>query len=143
VAIEQFGAKPSGRVVFGYGEGWHETEYNPATGELWRWASERSSLRVRSEPRPLVLRLTGETETFRRPSHVVIRAGERMLAAADVGSSFSVSVMLPQELFGSGESTITIETDQVYVPAETRFRRSADQRHLGLKILDCSIRPAS
>ena len=42
VAVEQFDAQPAGRVVFGFGDGWNEQEYNPATGALWRWTSERA-----------------------------------------------------------------------------------------------------
>ena len=143
IAIEQFDAKPVGSVIFGYSEGWHEQEYNPSTGRLWHWTSERASLRVRSERRALLLRFEGETETFRKPSHIVIRAGDEVLDEEDVGDTFSVAVGLPAALFERGETTISIETDQVYVPGERRFRRSNDRRHLGLKIYQCSIRPPS
>ena len=40
VALEQFDAQPTGNVLYGFGEGWHEHEYNPSTGELWRWTSD-------------------------------------------------------------------------------------------------------
>jgi hypothetical protein len=143
VAIEQFDAKPAGAVIFGYAEGWHEHEYDPATGRLWRWTSERALLRVRSGGRPLALRLEGETETFDTPSRVTIRAGEQVLGEISAGRTFSAVVPLPSELFERGESTITIQTDQTYVPAELRPGRSNDRRRLGLKVYDCSIREAS
>ena len=47
LAIEQFDAQSSGQLMFGFGEGWHELEYNPATGRMWRWMSERGAIRVR------------------------------------------------------------------------------------------------
>jgi hypothetical protein len=143
VAIEQFDAKPVGSVIFGYADGWHEHEYNPSTGQLWRWTSEHASLRVRSERRALLLRLEGETETFRKPSHVVIRAGDAVLDEEDVGRTFSMAVGLPADLFAGRENTITIDTDQIYIPGERPLRRSNDRRHLGLKIYRCSIRPSS
>ena len=37
VVVEQFDAQSASRVVFGFGDGWHEMEYNPATGRSWRW----------------------------------------------------------------------------------------------------------
>ncbi len=49
LAIEQFDAQPAGRVLYGFGEGWNEQEYNPATGVLWRWSSDKAALRVRAE----------------------------------------------------------------------------------------------
>ena len=43
IAIEQFDAQPTGQVVFGFGDGWNELEYNPSTGRLWRWTSDRAA----------------------------------------------------------------------------------------------------
>jgi hypothetical protein len=145
VSIEQFDAGAVGDVLFGYSDGWHEREYNPSTGQSWRWTSGRSSLRVRSRRQPLVLRLDGETETFDRPSRVVVRAGDRVIDDREVGRRFSVEVKLPPDLFEEGERIITIETDQTYVPAERRFklRPVNDRRRLGLKVYRCSIDPAS
>jgi hypothetical protein len=138
LAIEQFDAKPTGRIVFGFAEGWNEQEYNPQTGKHWRWTGERAALRIRSERRPLLLTLAGETETFSKPSHIVVRAGSQILDEEVVGDRFSLSAGIPAELLDGGETTITIETDQTYVPAERRLR-SRDRRHLGLKIYDCRI----
>jgi hypothetical protein len=141
VAIEQFDAQPPERVVFGYGEGWHEREYDGATGRLWRWMSERGSLRVRGTGQALVLTVDGVTEDFSRPSHVTIRAGDRILAQQDVGATFSIRAELPAALIGDRErldQIITIETDQVNIPAD-RKSGTADRRHLGLKVFDCRI----
>ena len=32
--------------MFGYGEGWQESEYNNRTGLTWRWTSDRADLRI-------------------------------------------------------------------------------------------------
>jgi hypothetical protein len=141
VAIEQFDAQVTGRVVFGFGDGWHEQEYNPTTGRLWRWTSERAALRVRAEGHSLSLHMDGELEAA-STSHVVVRAGDRIVADQDVGKTFSIAAAIPAEALGGAEGAITIETSHWYVPAE-RSRRSRDHRHLGLKIYSCLLAPAS
>ena len=75
-------------------------------------------------------------------SHVVIRAGDRIVAEQDVGKAFSIAAAIPAETLGGAEGAITIETSKWYVPAQ-RSRRSLDRRHLGLKIYNCQLTPAS
>jgi hypothetical protein len=141
VAIEQFDAQPAGQVVYGFGEGWNEQEYNPKTGEMWRWSSDRSAIRVRSAGRSVALSLKGEIEAA-STSHVVVRAANAVAAEFDVGRSFARIVIIPSALLPGPEDTITIETSAWYVPAERRWR-SRDRRRLGLKLFECSITPAS
>ena len=141
VAIEQFDAQSADRVVFGYGEGWYEMEYDGAT--VWRWMSERGSLRLRGTGQALVLSLDGVTENFSKPSRITIRIGDRIVAQQDVGKTFSLRVDLPPDVVGDREhpdQVITIETDQVYIPAELSSR-TEDRRHLGLKVLQCRLGP--
>jgi len=73
---------------------------------------------------------------------VIVKSGNRVLAEADAGRTFSISLPIPSDLLESGEATLTIETNQTYVPAEVR-RRSQDRRRLGLKIFECRITPPS
>jgi len=141
VAIEQFDAQSGGRVVFGFGDGWNEQEYNPTTGELWRWSTDRSAIRVRSEGHAVALTLRGVIEEATL-SHVVVRAGNSVAAAFDVGRAFSRTVLIPAALLPGPESTITIESSAWYVPAEKRWR-SSDRRRLGLKLFECTVTPAS
>lgn len=141
VAIEQFDAQPAGTVVFGFGDGWHEHEYTPSTGEQWRWTSDRATIRIRAEQKALSLRIRGESESEGKP-RVVIRAGERIIAEETVGRWFIVTATIPADAVAQDESTITIETDRSFVPADTRWR-SQDRRRLGLKIYECEITPAS
>jgi hypothetical protein len=53
-----------------------------------------------------------------------------------ISSDFSITVQLP-----AGAGPIVLETDQVYVPAERGWRRTADRRHLGLRIFKVELRP--
>jgi hypothetical protein len=142
VAIEQFDAS-RGRPVFGFGDGWHEQEYNPATGLRWRWLSGRGEIRLHA-PRgtSVVLHVEGESplEYFTRPSRLIIRAGDRIVREEMLQSDFSFDTVIPSELLSGPVSTLTLETDQTYVPAE-RSRRTQDRRHLGLRIFKCRLRP--
>jgi hypothetical protein len=137
MAIEQFDAQPAGTVVFGYGEGWHEHEFEPSTGRLWRWTSERAALRVRAEGHALAVRLRGETEDA-GPSQVTLRVGGTAVARQAVDGAFVVTAAIPAAATRGDETVVTIETDRSYVPAESRWR-SRDRRRLGLKIFECEI----
>jgi hypothetical protein len=158
VAIEQFDASAT-RALFGYGDGWHEAEFNPDTGRRWRWLSERGELQYHVGPASARLRLHLEGESpltyFPRGSRLIVRAGgaggtqspgdpgrnvvfDRILSA-----DFSVDVAVPGAGPSGGDRTITLETDQVFVPAERNWRRSDDRRHLGLRIFRCEFVPAS
>lgn len=141
LAIEQFDAQPRGRVMFGYGEGWNEQEYNPSTGELWRWTTEKATLRVKAEGRPLVVSLKGEIEEA-SSSHITIRVGDRIVSEQEVGRSFAIAADIPAQPVTDAETAIIIETSAWHVPAERRSR-SQDRRHLGLKIYSCLIFGAS
>lgn len=140
VAIEQFDVQTPDRTIFGFGDGWHELEYNPRTGRLWRWTSERAVLRVMSPRRALTLRLEGAFETSARSAHVTVRAGERVLSASDVPKQFTLDVAIPPDVVvADGETLITLETDQWYIPAETNWRPTQDRRHLGLRVFELTL----
>ena len=144
VAIEQFDAQSADRVMFGFGEGWHESEFNPATGP-WRWTSDRAVLRVHAAGRPLTLTLRGQPPVFYlwRPARIRVSAGGRVVAEQTLFNRFFVQAHIPAELVAGDESTITIETDQTDVPAERRLRRTPDRRRLGLRVFECDLRPAA
>jgi hypothetical protein len=144
LAIEQFDLQAETTAVFGFGEGWHESEYNPSTGRLWRWTSDRATLRVRAPRRAHTLTLTGEFETGVRTAHVVIKSGDRVIAERDLDPRFSWEVAIPPDALATeGETVLTLETDQWYVPAETNWRPTQDRRRLGLRVFTCELREAS
>ena len=138
VAIEQFDAAGL-RAIFGYGAGWQEQEFNPRTGQRWRWLSERGELRFASPTPRLTLRLEGENPTtyFSRGSRLKARAGDRVIFDDVLTSDFSLDLPVPD-----GVEVVTFETDQVFQPAD-RDRNSQDRRHLGLRIFRCDVRPVS
>ncbi len=143
VALEQFDAQSLGRVVFGFGDGWHEMEANPATGRLWRWMSERGVLGVRAKGRRLRFSMAGQTERFSRDSQVTLRIQDRAVAHWTVGRQFRVDADLAPDLLADEETAITIEADQFFVPAERSWRPSNDRRHLALRVDEVQLKPAS
>ena len=138
VAIEQFDAAAA-RPILGYGTGWHEAEFNPRTGQRWRWLSEHGELRFASPSPRLTLRIAGENPRtyFSKGSHLVVRAGDRVIFDDVLTTDFSLDLPVPD-----GTEVVSLETDQVFQPAD-RSGRSADRRHLGLRIFTCDVRPIS
>jgi hypothetical protein len=108
---------------------------------LWRWSSDRATIRVRAEGHSVALTLRGELEAA-SSSHVVVRAGDAVAGEFDVGRSFARTVLIPATLLPGAEQVITIESSAWYVPAEKRWR-SKDQRRLGLKLFECRVTSAS
>jgi hypothetical protein len=138
VAIEQFDAAGS-RPIFAYGAGWQEPEFNPRTGTRWRWLSERGELRFASRTPRLTLHLEGENPKtyFSRGSRLVARAADRVIFDDVLTSDFALDLPVPD-----GIEVITLETDQVFQPAD-RSSKSQDRRHLGLRIFKSEVRPVS
>jgi hypothetical protein len=137
VAIEQFDAS-STRPLLGFGDGWHEQEFNPRTGLRWRWLSERGEIKLAARARRLALHIEGESpgKYFSRGSRLVIRSRDQVVVDRVLTDDFSLDVPIADP----GDA-IVLETDQVYVPAD-RSRRTHDRRHLGLRIFKCELRPA-
>jgi hypothetical protein len=141
-SVEQFDLQDEGSVVFGFGEGWHEPEYNPATGALWRWTSERAVVRVRHHGEALTLRIRGESPLryFEVAPTVVVRAGSRVLGRYTPSEDFDWTIAIPASTLDAPDGQIVIETDHMFVPADERsLRRSADPRRLGLRIYGVTV----
>jgi hypothetical protein len=149
VAIEQFEASAA-RSLVGFGDGWHEPELNPTTGARWRWLSERAELLAwlpvqrlsldRLESPNVTLHLQGESPLtyFSRPSTLTVRSAGRVVLTRVLNADFVIDLPIPNPRLGP----IVLETDQAFSPAD-RSRRSADRRHLGLRIFRVWLTKAS
>ena len=108
--------------------------------------SERGRLEYRgSGANGVVLHVEGESPRtyFAKASRLVVRAGATVVFDDELSSDFSIDITIPPAIARRpGGGSITLETDQVFVPAE-RSRRSTDRRHLGLRIFRCALRPVS
>ena len=150
VAIEQFDASAV-RPIAGFGDGWQEQEFNPATGLRWRWLSERGELRARMPFKALpadrrlypaaTLHLEGESPLtyFARGSTLTVRIGPRVVLTRLLNADFTIDLPIDDPL---DTAPIVLETDQVFSPADRGWRRSGDRRHLGLRIFKAEIRTA-
>lgn len=140
VGLEQFDVQSVGRPVWAYERGWYLREYDPRTGKLWRWASERAVLRVFPGDGDLTLTITGQSPLAERgdPPAVTIRAGGVEVARLRPGAEFRETVRIPRGILDPAGDLIAIETDQVFVPAEWGLRH--DTRRLGIRVFEVDLR---
>jgi hypothetical protein len=148
VAIEQFDASAE-RSLIGFGDGWHEPELDPRTGAQWRWLSERGELHLwmpvtrlapdRLEYPNVTLHLQGESPLtyFKGPSTLTVRSAGRVMLTRVLNADFVIDLPIADPRL-----PIVLETDQAFSP-EDRSRRSADRRHLGLRIFRVWLTKAS
>jgi hypothetical protein len=142
VAIRQFDIQSSGTLIYGFAEGWHEAEYDNATGVSWRWSSGRSVLRV-SPPQDVEIRLRGESplKYFKEVPTVKIRAGDRIVGELRPTADFEWAVKVSADAIRKGEGAIEIETDRIYLPGQAEG--TSDARQLGLRFFEIAVYPVS
>jgi hypothetical protein len=142
VAIRQFDIQPAGTMIYGFGDGWHEAEYDNATGLFWRWTSGRSVLQV-SPPQAVVVRMRGESplKYFSEVPTVRIRAGDRIVGELRPEADFEWAVNVPADAMRSGGGAIVIETDRIYLPGEAEG--TSDSRRLGLRLFEIDVNPVT
>lgn len=140
VAVEQFDFQPADRVLFGFGEGWFEPEYNPATAKSWRWMTSTAVVNVHHAGRPVTLRFNGESPLhyFDQTPIVRIAVADRVLAELRPGADFSAEVSIPADLLTAAEGRIVIGSDQTFVAGERDG--TADRRRLALRIYSLTVR---
>ncbi len=133
-AIEQFDLQNPDTLMWGYGNGWNEAEYNSTLG-VWRWTSERATLRIIAPPQDVRVTLVVESPLryFAAPAQVRARAGEREVATAALDDTATWAFMVPAAALAASGGLLTVETDKTFVPAERDG--GGDVRRLGLRIL--------
>jgi hypothetical protein len=142
VAIRQFDIQPARQLIYGFGEGWHEAEYDNATGVSWRWTSARAVLRI-APAGAIVIRLRGESplKYVASAPRVRVMAGDREIAATQPGGDFVWRVVVPADAVAAAGGAIAIETDQVYLPGQVEG--TGDERRLGLRLFEIDVHPAA
>jgi hypothetical protein len=138
-AVRQFDVQSSGRLVHGFAEGWHEVEYDVATGRQWRWTSERSVIKLHGPPAAVAITLRGESPLryFDAPPTVRVTAGGRVIAEFRPDDDFEWRTTVSAADVQRSEGAIAIETDRVYLPGAVEG--TADERHLGLRLYECRV----
>ena len=140
VRLTQFAVEPSDALFFIQHAGWNEIEYSKELQRRWRWTTERSSTFINSGGRDVSVSIAGESplKYFDAAPHVVIRAGNQILATATPAADFELTVKVPAAALDAADQTVTIETDKTFVPNERSG--SPDKRRLGLRIFKFEIR---
>jgi hypothetical protein len=141
VGVRQFDIQSTSQLLHGFGEGWHEDEYDPAAGLRWRWTSERSVLRVKGPPGSVGVSIRGESPLryLDAPPTVRITAGGRVIGEFRPADDFDWTVTVPAEDVARAAGAIAIETDGVYMPGPAEG--TSDERHLGLRVYECRVYP--
>lgn len=138
-AIEQFDIQAVSGVVWGFDSGWHEQEYSPVTGLLWRWSTEQASIRIHGNGGPVRLRVRGEApgRYFDGPSVITVRAGTRVLAEERTSTDYTLELTIPPDALAAAGGVVTVGTNQTFVPHERTG--NGDRRRLGLRILELRV----
>jgi hypothetical protein len=143
VAVRQFDAQDATRLIYGFGEGWHELEYDNATGRLWRWSSDRSVVRLHGKPQAVRLTLRGESPLryFDSAPVVSVIAAGHTVAQFRPADDFEWSATIPSSTVAAAAGAITLALDRAYLPGATEG--TADERRLGLRLFDIRLHPVS
>jgi hypothetical protein len=141
VAVRQFDIQSTQDMVYGFGEGWHEAEYDPASGRSWRWSSDRAVLRFRGPAHPIRLSLRGESPLryFDTPPTVRVTAGGRIIGEFQPSADFDWSVDVPADDVARAGGAIAVECNRVYLPGEAEG--TTDERRLALRLYDVRVSP--
>jgi len=133
-AIRQFDFQPLGRAIIGFGPGWHEDEFDPATGLRWRWTSDRAILRLHGSAGGVRVRLRGESpmKYFDSAPSLTMLAGNRLIAGLQPLSDWTWEVVVPADALAASNGDVIVQTDHVFVPSE--ITGSPDTRRLGLRV---------
>lgn len=140
-AIDQFNVQSADRVVFGFGDGWYEQEYDPVVNHLWRWTDRRATLRIHHGGRNLRLRITGHAPAawLGGPTNITVRAGDMVFRRVTVSQDFELRARVSTEALDRSGGLLTIESDRTFVP--DAVLRNGDRRTLALRVADLRIEP--
>lgn len=139
IGLEQFDVQSEGVPMIAFDDGWHEPEYEPDTGRMWRWMSERAMLWVRPVGRDVTLTLRAESPMRYFDAAPVVRlniAGQEVARLAP-SSDFTWEVRLPAELLVRGSGRVILESNQSFVPGGAG---GGDQRDLAVRVYSVEVR---
>ena len=137
-AIEQFDLQSTDTLMWGYDEGWHEAEFEPTLG-VWRWTSDRATLRVVGGARAVnvTVRVESPERYFDELPTVRMLAGDQVLGATRFEDTLVWSVVVPLAALQQSGGRVTIETTRTFVPAERGG--PPDARVLGLRVFAVDV----
>jgi hypothetical protein len=137
-AIEQFDLQSSGALMWGYDEGWHEAEFDPAVG-VWRWTADRATLRIVGAASAVVVTLNVESpyRYFDDLPTVRMSAGGQVLGETRFDGRPVWRVVVPLAALQQSGGRVTIDTDRTFVPVQRGA--PGDARALGLRVFAVDV----
>ena len=137
-AIEQFDLQEPSALMWGYDTGWQEPEFSPPLG-VWRWTSDRATLRIAGPPRNARITMTIESPLRYFDTAPLVRAsaGDRELAVTTLAHTQDWSFDVPADALAASNGSVTIETNRTFVPADTDG--GGDRRRLGLRVFSIQV----
>ena len=138
LAIRQFDIHRESGSMLAFDRGWHEDEYNPATGLRWRWSSDRSDLFVvAGADTTLVLRGESPLKYFAEPPIVRVTTGATTLGEFRPDADFEWRIPIPRVTMPRGGGVVTVSLDRAYLPGPAEG--TSDTRRLGLRIFGATL----
>jgi hypothetical protein len=138
LAIRQFDAHRESGSMLAFDGGWHEDEFDPATGRRWRWSSDRANLFVvAGAGTTLVLRGESPLKYFGEPPIVRVATGAITLGEFRPDADFEWRIAIPRGALPSGGGAVTVSLDRAYLPGPAEG--TSDTRRLGLRIFSASL----
>ncbi|MEP7117624.1 MAG: hypothetical protein ABI880_08585, partial [Acidobacteriota bacterium] len=140
-AVEQFDVQSAGTLMWAYGAGFHEAEFDNVRARSWRWMSERAEIAVAQVAGDATLVLRGEAPRtyFPAASTMTVRSGEVVLGTLELSGDFEVRIGVLEARLIAGGGTIVLTTSQTFSPAERNG--TDDHRRLGLRLFDVQLTP--
>lgn len=140
-AVEQFDVQSPGALMWAYGAGFHELEFDSVQARSWRWMSERAEIEVGQAAGDATLVLRGEAPLtyFSGPSTLEVRCGDVSLGRLDLTGDFEVRVGVREGSLLASGGRIVLTTSQAFSPAERDG--TDDRRRLGLRLFEVSLVP--
>ena len=138
LAIRQFDVHRESGSMLAFDRGWHEDEYDPATGLRWRWTSDRSDLFVvAGAGTTLVLRGESPLKYFDEAPIVRVSTGAITLGEYRPDADFEWRIPIPRGAVPGGGGAVTVSLDRAYLPGPAEG--TSDTRRLGLRIFAATL----
>jgi hypothetical protein len=140
--ITHFELQPPARLFWVYSHGWHDREFEPATGQEWRWTSGRAEVRIHTPGDDVTIQIRGEVpiRDLEGPPAVTISAGARRLHTLRPAGAFTTTIRVPATVLSEAGGTVAIATDRTFVPDERTG--NGDRRTLGLRVHEMRVNKA-
>ena len=135
-SIEQFDLQSADRVVFGFGEGWFEQEYDLEASRAWRWMAPLATLHVHHGDRDVLLVASGDAPIDRLEGGMtlVVRAGDHVIDRRKLAGEFDLRIRIPAAALVRAGGRLTLDSDRSFVPAATGDRRTLALRFYRLQL---------